>query len=314
MGQTRSIIIGLALVLGQTAVAYAADLGLPPPPPEPCVGCAGPWYLKGFVGAANPDVDDIFAEELLTVQRLRHLTTRTSRARRYSGLGFGYDTGHYFRFDITGEYRGSAVFLANAKYPGANGSFDIQSNFEDETFLPGTNESRPISTGTDEYTADIESWVGLANMYIDLGTWHCVTPYVGGGVGFASIDVIGLKDVNVPNLGVAFAKDNTETNFAWARLCRPCLQSDAGPHHRSLLSLHRSRRRQAAASVPPMTLSATAGGNRDRGHHFATTSCSACAGRSAHSQRRCRSLSNKAPQPSASRLTARLFDGRLFCG
>jgi opacity protein-like surface antigen len=28
--------------------------------------------------------------------------------------------------------------------------------------------------------------------------------------------LIGLKDVNVPNLGVAFAKDHTETNFAWA--------------------------------------------------------------------------------------------------
>lgn len=49
-----------------------------------------------------------------------------------------------------------------------------------------------------------------------IGTWHCVTPYVGGGVGFASISVLGLKDVNVPNGGVAFAKDNTETNFAWA--------------------------------------------------------------------------------------------------
>jgi len=69
---------------------------------------------------------------------------------------------------------------------------------------------------TNEYTADIESWVGLFNTYIDLGTWHCVTPYVGGGVGFASIDVIGLKDVNVPVNGVAFAKDHTETNFAWA--------------------------------------------------------------------------------------------------
>jgi opacity protein-like surface antigen len=58
--------------------------------------------------------------------------------------------------------------------------------------------------------------VGLFNTYIDLGTWHCVTPYVGGGIGFASISVLGLKDVNVPNLGVAYAKDNTETNFAWA--------------------------------------------------------------------------------------------------
>jgi opacity protein-like surface antigen len=103
----------------------------------------------------------------------------------------GYDTGHYFRFDITGEYRGSAVFLAEDSY---------------QMFGPGTNE----------YTADIETWVGLFNTYIDLGTWLCVTPYIGGGVGFASIDVIGLKDVNVPNLGVAFAKNHTETNFAWA--------------------------------------------------------------------------------------------------
>lgn len=63
MGQIRTFIVGLALVLSQTAVAAAADLGLPPPPPlEPCVGCAGPWYLKGFIGAANPNVDNIFVE------------------------------------------------------------------------------------------------------------------------------------------------------------------------------------------------------------------------------------------------------------
>jgi opacity protein-like surface antigen len=199
MGQTRSIIIGLALVLGQTVVAYAADLGLPPPPPpEPCVGCAGPWYLKGFVGSANPNVDDIFDELLLTSPDFV-IYDKDIKSSPLFGVGFGYDTGHYFRFDITGEYRGSAVFLANAKYAGANGGFGINDG-----------------AGTDEYTADIESWVGLANMYIDLGTWHCVTPYVGGGVGFASIDVIGLKDVNVPNGGVAFAKDNSETNFAWA--------------------------------------------------------------------------------------------------
>ena len=198
MGQTRSIIIGLALALGQTAGAAAADLGLPPPPePEPCVGCVGPWYLKGFVGAANPDVDGIFAEEFRTNDFV--IFEKDIKSTPLWGLGFGYDTGHWFRFDITGEYRGSAVFLANDKYPGPNGSFAASDG-----------------GGTNEYTADIESWVGLFNTYIDLGTWHCVTPYVGGGVGFASIDVIGLKDVNVPNLGVAFAKDNTETNFAWA--------------------------------------------------------------------------------------------------
>jgi opacity protein-like surface antigen len=188
MGQTRSIIIGLALVLGQTAAAYAADLGLPPPEPE-CVGCAGPWYLKGFVGMANPDVGGIFAEEFRTGDFT--VFDKDIKSSPLFGLGIGYDTGHYFRFDVTGEYRGSAVFIANDWY------------------------GNPVE-GTNEYLADVESWVGLANAYVDLGTWWCITPYVGGGVGFSSIEVIGLKDVNVPNHGVAYAKDNTETNFAWA--------------------------------------------------------------------------------------------------
>ncbi len=30
------------------------------------------------------------------------------------------------------------------------------------------------------------------------------------------MSVLGLKDVNVPNGGVAYGADNTETNFAWA--------------------------------------------------------------------------------------------------
>jgi opacity protein-like surface antigen len=43
-----------------------------------------------------------------------------------------------------------------------------------------------------------------------------VTPYVGGGGGFASISVLGYEDVSVPTGGVAFGRDNTEINFAWA--------------------------------------------------------------------------------------------------
>ncbi len=60
MGQTRSIIIGLALVLGQTAAALCRrSRPSATAAAEPCVGCAGPWYLKGFLGMATPDVDDI---------------------------------------------------------------------------------------------------------------------------------------------------------------------------------------------------------------------------------------------------------------
>jgi opacity protein-like surface antigen len=111
MGQTRSLCIGLALLLSQATVAYAADLGLPPPPPpEPCVGCVGPWYLKGFVGMANPDVGSIDYE--LITPEFFEIVHKDLKSTPLFGLGFGYDTGHYFRFDITGEYRGKGLFVA----------------------------------------------------------------------------------------------------------------------------------------------------------------------------------------------------------
>jgi hypothetical protein len=69
MGNIRSIIAGVALLLSGTAVAAAADLGLPPPPPMemPAAPCCGwPWYLKGFLGMANPNVDSIFTSDFLT--------------------------------------------------------------------------------------------------------------------------------------------------------------------------------------------------------------------------------------------------------
>jgi hypothetical protein len=37
-------------------------------------------------------------------------------------------------------------------------------------------------------------------LHIDLGTWPCITPYIGGGLGFANINVVGFKDVNVPKV------------------------------------------------------------------------------------------------------------------
>ncbi len=71
---------------------------------------------------ANPNVDDISDELLATTPRFV-LFDHDIKSSPLFGIGFGYDTGHYFRFDLTGEYRGSAMFLANLKYAGANGGF-----------------------------------------------------------------------------------------------------------------------------------------------------------------------------------------------
>ena len=60
---------------------------------------------------------------------------------------------------------------------------------------------------TNEYTADVKSWLGLANAYWDICTIHGLTPYLGAGIGFSTLTVDGLKDVNVPNNSVFFGAD-----------------------------------------------------------------------------------------------------------
>jgi opacity protein-like surface antigen len=173
------------------------------------------------------------------------------------GLGIGYEWNSWVRFDFTGEYRGDSTFLAQDRFPGGNGTFNRNSNVRNGTFLPGTNE----------YTADIESWVGLANAYIDLGTYWCFTPYIGGGVGFASISVNGLKDVNVPNNSVFYANDHTETNFTWA--VYGGLAYDVNPcHRRPVVSLYRSRR-CAQRDGDGLRQLELVPGCRDRGHPLA---------------------------------------------
>ena len=107
------------------------------------------------------------------------------------GLGVGWQARHWLRFDLTGEYRGDGLFLAHDQFPGTN---------------------------TNEYTADIRSWMGLVNAYIDMGNWCGFTPFIGAGIGFATLTVDGMKDVNVaqPAGSVAFGQTHTNTNFAYA--------------------------------------------------------------------------------------------------
>ena len=62
----------------------------------------------------------------------------------------------------------------------------------------------------------------MANAYVDLGTWWCLTPYVGVGVGMANIKISGFRDdgFNYTRPGsdnsTAYADDASKWNFAWA--------------------------------------------------------------------------------------------------
>jgi opacity protein-like surface antigen len=117
------------------------------------------------------------------------------------GLGIGYQFNNWFRGDITGEYRSKVSF----------GGTDFAN-------IAGLG---PIS---DVYSGGYSSWVGLVNAYADLGTWWCLTPFVGAGVGVARNTFSGLEDLGtIPSPGVGsvnsasyFANGATKTNLAWA--------------------------------------------------------------------------------------------------
>jgi opacity protein-like surface antigen len=56
----------------------------------------------------------------------------------------------------------------------------------------------------------------LANAYVDLGTWWCITPFIGAGVGASRNTISNFQDINTVNGGVAYAPNASKWNFAWA--------------------------------------------------------------------------------------------------
>ena len=184
-GMTRRNAIGSTAALAAAAFphivpGYALGFGAPPPSDRGI-------YIKGYVGAADSNVGNIFTEDYDASVVVNNKDIKSSPL---FGIGLGWQARHWLRFDLTGEYRGDAIFVGADTFTG----FGF----------------------TNEYTADIKSWLGLANAYIDMGNWCGFTPYIGAGIGFASLSVEGMKDINVPNDGAAFGSDHTSTNFAWA--------------------------------------------------------------------------------------------------
>jgi opacity protein-like surface antigen len=192
--------VKVASVAGAVAlfatVANAADMpGLPPiymPPVEEF--SASGWYLRGDIGMTNQQFKGLH-------QRLYDVPGTTVEAvgmgwdsSMMAGLGIGYKFNDWFRADFTGEYRGRANF---------HGSDHV---------------TTALTNGVDNYFGSKSEWVFMANAYVDLGTWWCLTPYVGLGLGMANIKISGFRDDGFNNLGqsTAYADDASKWNFAWA--------------------------------------------------------------------------------------------------
>ncbi len=115
------------------------------------------------------------------------------------GMGFGYQINNWLRFDATGEYRGKANFHGNQHFVSGN------------------------LTEANSYSASHSSVLLLANVYVDLGTWWNITPFVGAGAGAAYNMINSFRDEGlmvhpgpVYDHSVTYAAERGAWNLAWA--------------------------------------------------------------------------------------------------
>jgi opacity protein-like surface antigen len=189
--------------------AFAADMAIAPPPMSyapPPVADFGGWYLRGDIGFSNQSVQSIRNTNPALYANLLSLEEKTGfDTGGVFGLGAGYQFNNWFRVDVTGQYRG------NTNFHGL-----------DLTSFPNSGQT---GFGSDVYNASKSEWVFLANAYVDLGTWWCVTPYIGAGVGTARVTIANFTDSGVASLGppgfgvgpsLVSAQTGSQWNFAWA--------------------------------------------------------------------------------------------------
>jgi opacity protein-like surface antigen len=196
-------LVGAAVAVFASA-AQAADMpGLPPiyaPPVEEYVPQGG-WYLRGDIGMTNQSLKDLTLATAPFPAGFQNTGFGFDSSTSYD-LGVGYRFNNWFRVDVTGEYRGRA-------------------NFHGSQFSP-LNVIAPGFAETDNYSGSKSEWVAMANAYVDLGTWWCVTPFIGAGIGASRNTISGFRDDGVilnggpPSLSSTFAADGSKWNFAWA--------------------------------------------------------------------------------------------------
>jgi opacity protein-like surface antigen len=214
MRSVKFLFVAAATALLSTA-AVAADMpSIVPPPPGPypqaypqpypqqyaqpiatpsIIEDFGGWYLRGDVGMSNQKVGSLF--NVLYNSPGTSVTTVDPGfdSAGIAGLGIGYQINPWLRGDITAEWRGKANFHG----------LDI-------VYFNGA----PV--GTDEYHASKSEFLTLLNLYADLGTWWCITPFVGVGVGWSHNTISSFQDINTVNNGVAFGAEASKWALAYA--------------------------------------------------------------------------------------------------
>jgi opacity protein-like surface antigen len=195
-----ALLIRVAAAAMVSTTAFAADMPQPLPPqpqlayqPMPVVVAQpeGAWYLRGDIGVGIINqLDFVFEQNPLNSSNfaIEHASIADTV---FFDAGVGYELNNWLRFDFTAEYRSRSAVNAFGTYTFNGGTFG------------------------DQYNAFLKSDIFLANAYIDLGTWNCLTPFVGFGIGGAYNTFADLVDTS-NNAGSGVGTNASQLNFAWA--------------------------------------------------------------------------------------------------
>lgn len=162
--------------------ALAADMpGSWAPPvsmPLPTTGVhpSSGWYVRGDVAYGWYRMDSAVAAPGFTSPALNDLGKGVS-----GGGGLGYKS-DWLRTDVTIDYTGIG-YLGTIASPG-------------------------------DVSAKVGAITGLFNGYLDLGTWYCLTPYAGVGLGVSHLKTSDYVSTQAPPFTTGLS--NTQWKFAWA--------------------------------------------------------------------------------------------------
>ena len=166
------------------------------PPPPVYVrrrgrGICDSWYLRGFVGSAPTPYQLDYLQN--PANSSNSLSTSTSIAdTTFVGAGIGYEFNNWLRFEPPPNIARRRASMPSGITPTAGWRF------------------------LDTYEGNLRSWVFLANAFVDLGTWDCLTPFVGAGIGGACNKLSDFTDINPSLAGFGFGRNPSSWNLAWA--------------------------------------------------------------------------------------------------
>jgi opacity protein-like surface antigen len=204
MVSVKNLLSVAAATMFSTA-AYAADMAAPPPvyqpPPtmyQPQPAWEGGWYLRGDLGVGLLDYSEFDhgqANPAFAWPPSWTIVQSDIQDTTIFGGGVGYELNNFLRFDVTGEYRTKAAFRVTGSYT---------------DFCGGGG------TCYDNLTGNYSAAVFMANAYVDLGTWWCLTPYIGAGVGGAYNSITGIQDQGIISNGTQGFGFSTSDNSSWS--------------------------------------------------------------------------------------------------